>query len=298
MLSFSPLSLKDRERYEQYYRVCQVKSSAYSFFALLGWGVTFPIDLAWSDNLCWIRPSGHKTAFYAPVGDWNSVSWRRVLGEYFAKGNVMLNVPDKLAKLLIAESVSDALDFQLVLTESRNDWEYLYNISDLVSLKGSKYARIRNHTNKFFTTYSWEYLRLTPQYFPEVQEIQDSWSMEQSTDTAASLTLTAENNALRKALECWDEFAFIGGLLKVDGRAIGYTIAEVLDGKTIDTRFEKVLTGYSGGYQTLQHLFLKEHSEKYVTVNREEDLGISGLRKAKMSYRPSAFIKKCGIEFV
>ena len=299
MLSFNPLSPGDRERYESYYQACQVKSSAYSFFALLGWGLATPIDLAWSDNLCWLRYSGQETSCFAPIGDWSTVDWPRVLEQHFAKGNVWLNVPEKLTELLTAEPLPNDSGLQLALTESRNDWEYLYNISDLASLKGRKYARIRNHINKFFMAYSqWEYLPVTQQYFPDILRIQDMWSSERSAKASGLSTLVAESKALRKALECWDEFSFVGGLLKVNGEIIGYTIAEELDEQTIDTRFEKTIKGYAGSYQALQYLFLKEQSSKYVTVNREEDLGVAGLRKAKMSYHPSDFIKKYRIEFV
>ncbi len=296
MLSFSPLSFNDRERYEEHYRACQVKSSSYSFFALFGWNDTYPLELAWSDNLCWLRCSENKKQFLAPIGDWTSVNWRSVLGQYFVKGDVWLNVPERLIEFFTDKGLSED-SFQIVLKDSRDDWEYLYNIPDLITLKGHKYVRIRNQINKFFSSYSWDYQPATPSYFPDILRIQDKWIQEHGIHTWDSSALEAENKAVQKALEYWDKFPFIGGILRADGEIIGYTISEVLDEKTIDTRFEKTIIGYSGRYQSLQYLFLKEQSMNYDLINREEDLGILGLRESKMLYRPSAFIKKYNVEF-
>ena len=264
----------------------------------MAWGVTTPIDMAWKDGLCWLRPRGRESFFFAPLGDWGSVRWSTVLREHFTKGDVMLNVPNKLVEFIVTDYQSEGSEIHFNVTDSRNDWEYLYNISDLVSLKGNKYTRIRNHINKFFSGYSWEYLPVSPQHFSDILHIQDKWAEEHTVSATDSLTLAAENRAVRKILEHWDEFPLSGGLLKANGEIIGYTIAEELDQTTIDTRFEKTVAGYSGSYQALQYLFLKEQSAKYTIVNREEDLGIPGLRKAKMSYRPSDFIKKSRIEFI
>ena len=103
---------------------------------------------------------------------------------------------------------------------------------------------------------------------------------------------------MQRAFKYWNDFPFTGGVLKVDGKIIGYIIAEELDGEIIDTRFEKAFISYSGSYQALYYLFLQRQASKYVFVNREEDMGMEGLRVAKMSYRPSCFVKKYRIDFI
>ncbi|NLL37938.1 MAG: DUF2156 domain-containing protein [Fretibacterium sp.] len=289
MLSFAPLAWSDRERYTELYRVCPVRSAEYSFFSLWGWLDSNPMDLAWSNGLCWLRSRGQKSGLCSPVGDWNSVNWEAVLPQHFAPGDVLLDIPEELALLL-----QSASGLSLNVLEERDEWEYLYPVSELMALKGSKYANKRAHVKAFLSNYSWEYLPLLPEDFPELLEFQEEWCKRH--ECQGILALEAEDKAVRRALERWDDFPFAGALLRVDGRTIGYTIAEQLDEQTLDIRFEKALSEYAGSYQALNQLFLQRQGFRYLIVNREEDMGNPGLRNAKKSYHPIGFVKKYRVE--
>ena len=291
MLSFLPLSWNDRERYNALYSASPVRASEYSFFALWGWLESNPLDLAWSDNLCWLRSYGHKAGFCAPVGDWDAVEWGRVIPQHFAKGDVLLDVPDKLAARL-----SDTPGLELLITEARSEWEYLYKVSDLIELKGNKYAQKRAHVKAFLSNYNWEYVPLLPEDFPEVIRFHNEWCSQHKCDSIPGLA--SECRALLRAIEYWDDFPFAGAMLKADGKIIGYTIAEELDDETIDIRFEKALIKYSGSYQALNRLFLQRQGSSYAIVNREEDMGCPGMRDSKTSYNPSDFVKKYRVELL
>ena len=117
-------------------------------------------------------------------------------------------------------------------------------------------------------------------------------------DSEEAESLYDEDLAIRAALENWDAFPFLGGILKVEEEIIAYTIAEELDSQTLDVRFEKAMDNYSGSYQAINQLFLKNQGAGYAWVNREEDMGEPGLRAAKLSYNPVKMLKKYRVQFM
>ena len=295
MLSFKPLTWEDREPYMERYRRSPVKYAEYSFFSLWGWKEANPLDLAWDASLCWLRSHGSKPGFCSPVGDWNAVDWDALLREHFLPGDVLLDVPED-----IVSRFSDSLTARTRTTEDRDEWEYLYSVSELVALKGSRFAQKRAHVRSFLTAYDWEYLPLLPEDFPELLAFQAAWRRRREAESpdAQTKTLDEEDRAIRRALEHWDDFPLLGALLRVDGTTIGYTIAEELDPKTLDIRFEKAFNDYAGSYQALNQLFLKNQGTDYDWVNREEDMGSPGLRESKLSYHPIRLLKKYRVEIL
>lgn len=293
MLSFRPLAWEDRERYTEFYSRTPVKYAEYSFFSLWGWEETNPLDLAWDDGLCWLRSRGQKPGFCAPVGDWNVVDWEVLLEKHFAPGDVLLDVPEA-----IVARFSEPLTARTRITEDRDEWEYLHSVSELIALREGRFAQKRAHVRSFLSSYDWEYLPLLPEDFPELLDFQAAWRRRRQAELSESSTLDSEDRAIRRALDRWEELPLLGALLRVDGTTIGYTIAEELDADTLDIRFEKAFGDYSGSYQALNQLFLKNQGGGYTWVNREEDMGHPGLRVAKLSYHPVRLLKKYRVEIL
>ena len=166
----------------------------------------------------------------------------------------------------------------------------------LVALKGGKYVHKRAHVRSFLETYRWEYVPLLPEDFPELLAFQAEWCRRRDADN--NPMLRAEDRAIRRALEAWEDLPLTGAMLRVDGIAVACTIAEELSPDTIDIRFEKAFGDeYTGIYQALNCLFLERQGRSYRQVNREEDMGSPGLRDAKLSYHPDSFIKKYRIRY-
>ena len=292
MLPFRPMTWEDRENYTDHYRRCPVHYAEYSFFGLWGWNETVPIDLAWEDGLCWVRSRGPLPGICAPVGSWETIPWDEVLSKHFLPGDTLFDVPEDL----IACFPQNLLR-RLSIEEDRDQWEYVHSVQELISLKGSKYAHKRNRVRAFLSSYEydWEYLPMLPEDFPAVLEFQEKWRARreaEDNDAAETASLYDEDHAVRTALERWEDFPFLGGVLKVEGEIIGYTIAEELDAQTLDIRFEKAVNSYHGSYQALNQLFLQNQGSGYAWVNREEDMGEPGLRAAKLSYNPVRMLKK------
>ena len=294
MLPFTPLTRESKDIYTPYYERCPVHYAEYSFFGLWGWKDTVPIEMACVDGLCWLRSSGPYPGVFGPVGDWDTVDWEAATRR-FVPGDIVYEVPKEATERFPVE-----LRRQIKLTEARDQWEYLHSVQDLIALKGSKYAHKRNRVRAFMSSYEWDYYPMLPEDFPAVMEFQERWRAHRNSTMAAdeAVSLYDEDLAIRTALENWDDFPFLGGIIKVDDEIVAYTIAEELDSQTLDIRFEKAFGEYAGSYQAINHLFLENQGAAYVWVNREEDMGEPGLRAAKLSYNPVKMLEKYTVEFL
>lgn len=294
MLKFRKLTWQDKELYTKYYQASPVHYAEYSFFGLWSWDHAYPIEIAETDeNIAWLRSGGPLPGFFGPCGNWDSVSdWDKVLAD-FKTGDVIYDVPAKVKEILSGRE-------NLKFTEDRDQHEYVYSVKDLTTLKGKVYAHKRNRVRAFLDGYEWDYYPITPKDFAELMEFQERWRahrMQTMTQDEAD-SLEGEDMAIQNALDKWDDFKFLGGMLKVDDKIVAYTIAEELDPENLDVRFEKAIPEYAGSYQAINYMFLKEQGSKYTWANREEDMGEPGLREAKLSYNPAFMLEKFQMEIL
>lgn len=293
MLNFSKFTWQDKDRYTQYYQNSPVHYAEYSFFGLWAWLHAYPFEIAYTDNLCWFRSGGNFPGIFGPSGNWNAVTdWDKELS-HFRTGDVIYEVPEGVKEKLSGDS-------RFRFTRERDQSEYVYAVRDLISLKGKAFAHKRNRVRAFLDGYEWDYYELTPEYFDEVLDFQERWRVhrDESMNEDEAASLYDEDIAIRNALSKWDEFNFSGGIIKVDDKIIAYTIAEELDERNIDVRFEKAFPEYAGSYQAINYMFMKNHGYKYEWANREEDMGEPGLREAKMSYNPIMMLEKFQLEIL
>lgn len=169
--------------------------------------------------------------------------------------------------------------------ELRDNFDYLYKREDLVNLKGKKYHSKRNHISIFDKTYNWVYEDITRENFDEVLEFSKEWYNENKNDS-----LKAELQGLKKIFNYFDYLGAKGGLIRVDGKIVAYTLGTPINKNVFDINFEKALKNYNGAYTVINREFASRLTTEY--INREDDIGIPGLRKAKMSYYPSKLLKK------
>ena len=294
MLDLRKLTWQDKDIYTRFYEASPVHYAEYSFFCLWSWYHAYPIEFAESDgNIIWLRSGGPLPGMFGPCGNWDAVTdWEKILSD-FQPGDVVYDVPAKVKEILAGNS-------RLRFTEDRDQHEYVYAVKDMIALKGKSYAHKRNRVRAFLTGYEWDYYPITPNDFAEVMSFQEKWRAQRvltmTPDEAESLA--GEDIAIQNAFDRWEDFRLSGGMLKVDGEIVAYTIAEELDGENIDIRFEKAIPEYAGSYQAINNIFLKEQCQKYTWVNREEDMGEPGLREAKMSYNPAYMLEKFQMEIL
>lgn len=181
----------------------------------------------------------------------------------------------------------------------RNDCDYIYLQEKLSALSGSALQKKKNHISRFNRAYEnrWEF-KLFPQenISSDILKIEDEWFEERSNDIEKAFdshSLLLEKNSIHKALENADWLDLSGAVIYIDGKPSAMCLASPISDKVLDIHFEKVLISVAenGGYAAINNLFAKTCT-KYKYINREEDMGVEGLRKSKLSYKPEILLDK------
>ena len=175
----------------------------------------------------------------------------------------------------------------------RDGHEYVYAIDDLADLKGKKYQPKRNHINRFLSEYPDAVIRpLDESTLPDARNLADRWYQRRTAEEDAGMEMVALNRAFAN----WQALGLEGLVLYVGDQVVAMAIGSFLGEDTVDVHFEKADLDYNGAYAVINRAFARHIREKYPQVkflNREEDMGLEGLRKAKLSYYPHHMVEKC-----
>ena len=190
-------------------------------------------------------------------------------------------------------SVNHWYDYEV--TEKRNSFDYVYNTSDLINLSGKKYHSKKNHINTFNKLYAYEYVRYDNSMKSECVNFCAKVLAEHYRDNVKSYN--AELESIQKAFDSFDVLRLKCGLLCADNKIIALSVGEKLNNDYALIHIEKADYNYRTAYSVINNLFLKNEFADTIYVNREEDMGIEGIRKAKMSYKPCFLIEKYNIKF-
>jgi len=177
----------------------------------------------------------------------------------------------------------------------RDNFDYIYAIDDLADLKGKRYQSKRNFSNRFRINHpDCQVLPLDDTTVPAVLDMLEVWfAQRKELDPLADFQL--EKTALDRAFARRQVLGLEGLVLMEDDRCLAMTMGSPLSADTFDIHFEKALDGFDGAYAFINQSFARHLREKYPQVrflNREDDMGIPGLRKAKLSYHPHHLVEK------
>lgn len=180
-----------------------------------------------------------------------------------------------------------------IVIEDRDNADYVYRKEDLATLSGRHFTKKRNHINQCLASYNCHYEIITEETVPECLAMQDRWCAVRNCQTEPGLC--GEYQAIEETLRHYQEFALTGGAIRIEGKIEAFTVAEALNPSTAVCHFEKAMPQFHGLAQLINHWFAKNNLADFVFVNREQDLGIPGLRKAKESYSPDHLVEKMKI---
>ena len=181
-------------------------------------------------------------------------------------------------------------------TESRDDYEYLYLTENLKNLRGKKFHSKRNHISTFSKNYEWSYETLSLNNLPEVLKMADKWTEQMKNLTEDSLSIEVENAALKEYLPRMNALNLRGGCIRVNGEIVAFTFGSPINNLVFDVHVEKALPEFRTAYSLINREFISNELLDFKYVNREDDMGLEGLRKAKLSYHPDILLKKYVIE--
>lgn len=199
------------------------------------------------------------------------------------------NYPQMLFYSMESEQIKQ-LSQRFRVEPDRDDWDYVYLSSDLADLPGDKYHSKRNFITRCVSTYKCEYVKLNEQVVNDCLQLQTEWCNLRKCDTVSGLE--AENKAIKTVFDKYPLLAVSGGAVYVDGKLEAFTLAEPLNNDTAVIHFEKANPEITGLYQLINQWFCQNALRTFKFVNREQDLGVSGLRKAKLSYHPHHMVEK------
>ena len=173
----------------------------------------------------------------------------------------------------------------------RNGADYIYRSEDLIHLSGRKFHGKRNHIAQFERKYDWSYEDISHENREDCRSVAKQWCAAHD-GCKDKNGFASEPCAIDRALNNFDELHLAGGLIRVEGKPVAFTIGEEINSKIYLLHFEKALDDYDGLYAVINHEYAARHLEGYDLINREEDMGIEGLRKAKLSYHPAILLNK------
>ena len=178
----------------------------------------------------------------------------------------------------------------------RDGYDYLYDIERLATLRGKKLHGKRNHINRFLEENpDWAFEEITSDNLADCLSMDELWFRENK-GYAGDDTFEEDSLALHKVITDYDKMGLDGGLIRVDGKVVAFTMVEKMGaGDTYDVHFEKAFSEIQGAYPMINREFarwVQAHYPEVRYLNREDDMGVEGLRQAKNSYYPDLMVEK------
>ncbi len=295
-----PIEITDKKLFDEYFHKYPPETSEFTFTNLFMWRNYYNfLFMEFKEHLILFSNDYLKNRkepintrskdyiyFFPPIGP----STDKIIIEIFENiSNVEIHrVPEELCEKITKDEKFKKLNLDYI--EDRNNWDYVYNKEEILNLAGNKYRQNRRWLQKFLTTHDYDFKLLTDNLVDKCKELQLEWCVMKACTEDESLE--AEQEVIYEALNNFDILGFSGGLLCVDDKCVAYTFGEMLNERTIVIHIEKAHAEYEGSYQAINNLFLKNCCIDTLRVNREQDLGIEGLRRAKESYKPIRMVKK------
>lgn len=290
MIPFKDITLADKDTITSFTMISERRNCDLSFSNLCSWRFLYDTQFAVVGNFLVFKFwAGERLAYMMPVGTGDLKAILKELIEDAAKENqpfCMLGVCSNMRADLEA-----ILPEQFTFTEDRDYADYIYLRSDLSTLKGKKFQAKRNHINRFRNTYpDYEYTPITPDRIQECLDLEAEWCKVNNCDQQEGTG--NERRALIYALHNFETLGLTGGILHVNGKIVAFTFGMPINHETFGVHVEKADTTIDGAYAMINYEFANRIPEQYMYINREEDLGIEGLRKAKLSYQPVTILEK------
>ncbi|MDR2920491.1 MAG: phosphatidylglycerol lysyltransferase domain-containing protein [Tannerella sp.] len=290
MLPFKPITIDDKELITKFTLPSGYMNCDYAFANMCSWQFFYHSEYAIQDDFLFIRffLDGHKS-YMLPVGKGYIKQAIEILEKETKTDNHRLCISGVTpeAKIQLEETYPNGFRY---ITE-RDFFDYIYLREDLQFLKGKKYQPKRNHINKFKNLYNYDYRPITREMIPLCMELECKWYQANKTDEDIE-DLRHENQSMVYALNHFDELNLIGGVIIVNDEIVAFTYGSPVNLETFAVHVEKADVKYEGIFSLINQEFVTHLPEQYKYINREEDLGIPGLRQSKLSYNPAILLEK------
>ena len=287
-LDFKPVDIRDKEIFTRYFKSDPPEISELTFTNLFMWQSLYHPVWTERDNVLLIvlRPEGSSPFGLQPVGPGNRSDALSILLDYLDE-QTQKPVIRRAGEKFISETVNKS---RYICIRDRANDDYVYSTADLIKLSGRKYHRKKNHLNQFIKSFRYEYRKLDMELVECFMDMQEEWC--RMKECVEIPNLLSEDYAVRRALTHFEELDYEGGAIMIEGKIEAFSLGERLNRDTAVIHIEKANPDIPGLYAAINQMFLSNAWAKIEYINREQDLGIEGLRAAKESYLPHHMINK------
>lgn len=289
ILDYKEISLDDREWMDRLFAMSSRGSLEYSFTTCFLWRHIYKFRAARMDDYLIIQANPQKPTYLFPAGQ----GPLEPVIETLEKEARQLGVPLVFNVVLADDKARLEAMYpgKFEYTYWRDGADYIYDTQSLATLSGKKLSAKRNHIHRFIDNHpTWQYEALTEANLEEARQMSMAWCLQNGCVDDASLS--DEYSAVEQAFRHFSELKLSGGLIRTEGRVIAFSIGDKLNDDTFHVHFEKAFADIQGAYPMINQQFVLHNCMDYAFVNREEDAGVPGLRKAKLSYHPIRLVDK------
>lgn len=289
-MNFRPVILEDKNWINQYLKEAGYRGCEFSFSTIMMWKDTYHTEVAdYKGTFCYRCQTGRNQFVYAfPAGNGDKKAAIEALMELAKKEGhkFILRGFEEHWVAWMEEQFPNVFQYHT----SQAEWDYVYSVESLGSLAGSKYHAKRNHIARFKDNEGWRYEPLSKENVIACKHMSDDWYHAQL--NLGNVTVYKEKPGLNYMLDHFEELDLKGGVLYIGEQVVAFTIGEAMNDDTFHVHIEKALSDVQGAYPMINQQFVLHEMQGFTYINREEDDGVEGLRKAKESYRPVEMIKK------
>ena len=290
MIEFKDLTVEDKDTITSFTMNSCRRNCDLSFSNLCSWRFMYNTKFAVIDNFLVFKFWLHgRVSYMMPVGQGDP---EKELIEKLIEDSQLEGEPLRLMGVCqgMKKRLNDILPGKFEFTTNRDYSDYIYLRSDLATLTGKKFQSKRNHINRFKKEYTYKYVPITPDRVQECLYLEAEWCKANDCDKQDGTG--NERQAIVFALEHFEELGLSGGILYANDKIVAFTFGMPINKETFGVHVEKADTTVDGAYAMINFEFANHIPETFTYINREEDLGIEGLRKAKLSYQPKTILEK------
>ncbi|MBP2632230.1 MAG: hypothetical protein H6Q70_2858 [Firmicutes bacterium] len=294
-INFQPLSKEDKAIFDEFFKNRYYENSHFNFTNLFMWRSAYQVMWTVEDQVLYLKATWDEEEFaLQPIGPEEKMqqaiaNW---LAYFKEKNKPFFMYGVEKSMVLELEKYSEV---EFVIEEDRDNFDYVYHSEDLIHLAGRKYHSKKNHLNSFKKSYpEAEYKPITEELITQCKLNINGWYKKHG--TFDDPILTTERNAIIEVLNNFDYLNLQGGALILDHRVVAFTFGEELNKDTAVIHVEKADPDIRGAYSAINQEFVEAAWSHLTYINREEDMGLEGLRKAKNSYKPIKMIEKFNVK--
>jgi len=286
-MNFKKPTLEDVEIIKKYLNTVMFYGCEFSVANVILWADYYRLEFCEIKDMMVCRTNGDVISYVYPIGKGDIKETVDILIDDCKKSGIPFTLHGITEEM--AENLNRLYDGKFTFKFDDASSDYIYNSKDLITLVGKKFSSKRNHINKIENS-NWQYEVINDDNKNDCIEMSKKWCRQN--DCKSDEQKLAEMTVVFNALQYYKDMNLSGGLIRLNDEVIAFSIGERINDDVFVVHIEKAFSDIQGAYPLINREFIRHEASEYKYINREEDLGIEGLRRAKRSYNPVMMVKK------